>query len=61
MRVVNQENGEDITAQVGERPARGDRPERGDRPDRGGDRGFDRPRRERPAYQEGSDQPPSGD
>ena len=52
MRVVNQETGEDITAEVGERPARGDRPERGDRPDRG-----DRPRRDRPAYQEGSDQP----
>ena len=64
MRVVDQTTGADITAQVGERPARGDRPERGDRPDRGdrgGDRGFDRPRRERPAYQEGSDQPPSGD
>jgi polyribonucleotide nucleotidyltransferase len=60
MRVVDQATGDDITAQVGERPARGDRPERGDRPDRG-DRGFDRPRRERPAYQEGTDQPPSGD
>jgi polyribonucleotide nucleotidyltransferase len=60
MRVVDQTTGDDITAQVGERPARGDRPERGDRPDRG-DRGFDRPRRERPAFQEGSDQPPSGD
>jgi polyribonucleotide nucleotidyltransferase len=63
MRVVDQATGDDITAQVGERPARGDRPERGDRPDRGdrGDRGFDRPRRERPAFHEGSDQPPSGD
>jgi polyribonucleotide nucleotidyltransferase len=63
MRVVDQVTGDDITAQVGERPARGDRPERSDRPDRGdrGDRGFDRPRRERPAFQEGSDQPPSGD
>jgi polyribonucleotide nucleotidyltransferase len=63
MRVVNQETGEDITAQVGERPARGDRPERGDRPDRGdrGDRGFDRPRRERQPVPEGADQPPSGD
>ena len=63
MRVVDQQTGADITAQVGERPARGDRPERGDRPDRGdrGDRGFDRPRRERPAFQEGSDQPPVGD
>jgi polyribonucleotide nucleotidyltransferase len=63
MRVVDQETGADITADVGERPARGDRPERGERPDRGGerfDRG-DRPRRERPAYQEGSDQPVSGD
>jgi polyribonucleotide nucleotidyltransferase len=60
MRVVDQATGDDITAQVGERPARGDRPERGDRPDRG-DRGFDRPRRERPAYQEGTDQPSSGD
>ena len=62
MRVVNQETGEDITAEVGERPARGDRPERSDRPDRGErfDRG-DRPRRERPAYQEGSEQPVSGD
>ena len=54
MRVVNQETGEDITAEVGERPARGDRPERSDRPDRG-----DRPRRDRPAYSGGSDQPSS--
>ncbi|MGD0433615.1 MAG: polyribonucleotide nucleotidyltransferase [Acetobacteraceae bacterium] len=64
MRVVDQATGTDITAQVGERPARGDRPERGDRPDRGGDRGdrgFDRPRRERPAFQEGTDQPPIGE
>jgi polyribonucleotide nucleotidyltransferase len=62
MRVVNQETGEDITAEVGERPARGDRPERSDRPERGGDRfERDRPRRDRPSYQEGSDQPPSGD
>ena len=64
MRVVDQVTGDDITAQVGERPARGDRPERSDRPDRGdrgGDRGFDRPRRERQPVPEGADQPPSGD
>ena len=59
MRVVNQETGEDITAEVGERPARGDRPERSDRPERGFDR--DRPRRDRPAYQEGSEQPGGSD
>ncbi len=64
MRVVDQETGADITAEVGERPARGDRPERSDRPDRGdrgGDRGFDRPRRERQPIAEGADQPPLGD
>jgi polyribonucleotide nucleotidyltransferase len=63
MRVVDQATGADITAQVGERPARGDRPERGDRPDRG-DRGRDRgdrPRREQPSFSEGTDQPVVGD
>ncbi len=67
MRVVDQATGADITATVGERPARGDRPERSDRPDRGdrgfdrGDRGGDRHRRERQPVPEGADQPPSGD
>jgi polyribonucleotide nucleotidyltransferase len=60
MRVVDQATGDDITAQVGERPARGDRPERGERHDRG-DRGHDRPRRERQPFHEGADQPPVGD
>src|ERR1700734_4437229 len=32
MRVVDKATGADITAQVGERPARGDRPDRGGRP-----------------------------